>query len=70
MGILTHCKLFCENYGNVDLFIGTVWKDPGLSDLPDFFFLKHREKSGKEAVEDRSGVPEEQSEQVRNHKCS
>lgn len=41
----THCKLFCGNYGNMDLFIGTVWKDPGLSDLPGIVFLKHRERS-------------------------
>lgn len=64
-----HCKLFCGNYGNMGLFRGTVWKDPGLSDLPDIVFLKHREKSRKEAAEDRSGVPEEMSGQVTNHKC-
>lgn len=66
---VTHCKFFCGNYGNMDLFIGAVWKDPGLSDLPDIVFLKHRIKPGKETAQDRSGVPEELSGQVRNHKC-
>lgn len=32
-------------------------------------FSEHREKSRKEAAEDRSGVPEEMSGQVTNHKC-
>lgn len=68
MGILTSLIVssFVEIMAIWSLFIGTIWKDPGLSDLPDFFFLKHREKSGKEAAEDRSGVPEEMSGQVRN----
>lgn len=35
----------------------------------DIVFLKHGGKRGKEAAEDRSGVPEELSGQGRNHKC-
>lgn len=34
---VTHCKLLCGNYGNMDLFIGTVWRDPGLSDFLTLF---------------------------------
>lgn len=74
MGILTSLivSIFYQNYVNISLFWGTVWKDPGFPDnklQSRHCFPKARAKWGKETAEDRSGVHEDLSGQRRNHKC-